>query len=102
MKKNIVTIYFLLLRPSNAKAGDAIVLTKPLGTQLATNAQIWWGEKGEKYEKLSKSLTELEVFETFQIAIESMTHLNMNGMESLTSLLRNSDQVKVFFLQGPH
>lgn len=68
-----------IIMPSNAKPGDAIVLTKPLGTQLATNANIWWAEKGEKYEKLAQRLTDSNILETFEIAVKSMTHLNMNG-----------------------
>lgn len=70
-----------IIMPSNAKIGDAIVLTKPLGTQLASNAQIWWTEKGEKYEKLAQSMTEMDIFEAFQIACQSMTHLNKNGAQ---------------------
>ena len=32
---------FVTFRPENAVAGDVIVLTKPLGTQIAVNAHQW-------------------------------------------------------------
>lgn len=70
-----------IIMPSNAKPGDAIVLTKPLGTQLASNALIWWREKGEKFDKLSQNFTESDILETFQMACKSMSHLNKNGAQ---------------------
>ena len=30
-----------VLRPENAVVGDVLVLTKPLGTQIAVNAHQW-------------------------------------------------------------
>lgn len=30
-----------MLRPESAVAGDVLVLTKPLGTQIAVNAHQW-------------------------------------------------------------
>ena len=37
---NKLLIYFML-RPESAVAGDVLVLTKPLGTQIAVNAHQW-------------------------------------------------------------
>lgn len=37
---NKLLIYFML-RPESAVAGDVLVLTKPLGTQIAVNAYQW-------------------------------------------------------------
>lgn len=69
----------MYLRPSNARAGDVLVLTKPLGTQLATTALIWQMEKNEKYRTLLTAFTAYDIMESFQIAVKSMTYLNRNG-----------------------
>ncbi len=34
-------VRFYLFRPENAREGDVIVLTKPLGTQVAVNLNQW-------------------------------------------------------------
>ena len=36
----MISILFIL-RPENAVVGDVLVLTKPLGTQIAVNAHLW-------------------------------------------------------------
>ncbi|KAH8404355.1 hypothetical protein KR222_004906 [Zaprionus bogoriensis] len=68
-----------IILPSNGKAGDVLVLTKPLGTQLATSALIWQMEKNEKYENLLTAFTDDDILDTFQMAIKSMTYLNRNA-----------------------
>lgn len=65
-----------IIMPSNAKDGDAIVLTKPLGTQLATNAYLWMEEKNDKYIKISARLSDDDIKKTFNMAVKSMTFLN--------------------------
>lgn len=65
-----------IIMPSNAVDGDAIILTKPLGTQLATNAYIWMEEKNEKYLKISARLSDDDIRKTFNSAVKSMTFLN--------------------------
>ena len=32
---------FILFRPNGAEVGDVLVITKPLGTQIAVNAHQW-------------------------------------------------------------
>lgn len=44
----------IIFRPENAVAGDVLVLTKPLGTQIAVNAHQWMEDVCSK-ECLSKS-----------------------------------------------
>ncbi|EDV98963.1 GH13308 [Drosophila grimshawi] len=68
-----------IILPWNAKAGDVLVLTKPLGTQLATSAHIWQKEKNEKYQTLLTAFTDIDILDTFQMAIKSMTYLNRNA-----------------------
>lgn len=70
-----------LIMPYNAQPGDALVLTKPLGTQLATNAYIWLLENAENWTKLSTVLTPAEIEQTYAIAVESMSRLNRSGAE---------------------
>uniref|UniRef100_A0A1B0AM70 Uncharacterized protein n=1 Tax=Glossina palpalis gambiensis TaxID=67801 RepID=A0A1B0AM70_9MUSC len=65
-----------IILPYNAKDGDNLVLTKPLGIQLATNAYIWFNDKNEKYHKLAEHFSDQIIFQTFEMALKSMTFLN--------------------------
>uniref|UniRef100_A0A1A9UT98 Uncharacterized protein n=1 Tax=Glossina austeni TaxID=7395 RepID=A0A1A9UT98_GLOAU len=67
------------VRPYNAKDGDHLVLTKPLGIQLATNACIWLNDKNEKYHKLAEHFSDQIIFQTFEMALKSMTFLNRDA-----------------------
>uniref|UniRef100_A0A182YM25 PurM-like C-terminal domain-containing protein n=1 Tax=Anopheles stephensi TaxID=30069 RepID=A0A182YM25_ANOST len=70
-----------LIMPYNAEEGDAIILTKPLGTQLATNAYIWMNEKSENWTRLQERFSVADIEETYRIALESMARLNKTGSE---------------------
>uniref|UniRef100_A0A182IWQ9 PurM-like C-terminal domain-containing protein n=1 Tax=Anopheles atroparvus TaxID=41427 RepID=A0A182IWQ9_ANOAO len=70
-----------LVMPYNAEPGDALVLTKPLGTQLATNAFIWMKENSENWTRLQERFSVADIEETYRIALESMTRLNRSGAE---------------------
>lgn len=65
--------------PLNAQIGDVLVLTKPLGVQIATNINRWRNNGGEKWDNLLKVITEDEVLEAFAIAVRNMCHLNKNA-----------------------
>lgn len=65
--------------PTKAIAGDVLILTKPLGVQLATNAPIWMAEDSENWKKLSEHLTKEDINEAYVTAIKSMTTLNHLG-----------------------
>lgn len=65
-----------IIFPTKAQPGDAIVLTKPLGVQLATNAPIWMTEDSENWKKISEHLTRADVTEAYEKAVKSMTMLN--------------------------
>jgi len=69
------------IRPDAAVPGDAIVLTKPLGTQLAVNAHQWKHTKPDRFQKLLESgnVTEADVDEAMAVASASMSRLNRNG-----------------------
>lgn len=65
--------------PNRAQSGDLIVLTKPLGTQLATNAQIWRDENSENWIKLKEVLSDAQLDEMYSKAVKSMITLNLHG-----------------------
>ncbi|KAL4441604.1 hypothetical protein ABPG74_021536 [Tetrahymena malaccensis] len=65
------------IMPNDAVAGDVIILTKPLGTQLAVNAMQWLTSYKDKYEKISKILSPEEVKQAFKKAEYEMGTLNM-------------------------
>jgi selenide,water dikinase len=68
-----------LIMPTGAIDGDVIILTKPLGVQLATNAKIWMEEGADSWTKLSQHMTADDVNETYEMALKSMATLNHTG-----------------------
>ncbi|CAO1349040.1 unnamed protein product [Diamesa tonsa] len=70
-----------MIFPVNSKAGDLLILTKPLGVQLATNAPIWMKEDSENWKKIKEHLTEQDVNEAHQKALKSMIMLNHTGAQ---------------------
>ena len=66
-------------RPDNAVDGDVLVLTKPLGTQVAVNLHQWMTDP-EKWSNYSSILTESEAEKSYQRAMASMARLNLIGM----------------------
>jgi len=68
-----------IIMPDGAQPGQVLVLTKPLGTQLAVNAHQWLQEKGEKWDKISGQVTEAEVVSLYRAATLSMARLNLTA-----------------------
>ncbi len=65
------------IRPVGAVCGDVIVLTKPLGTQVAVNCKQWMREDGDKWNnKYKQHITREEVTRAFHIAQTQMSTLN--------------------------
>lgn len=64
------------IKVNQGQPGDLLVLTKPLGTQVAVNA-LEWLMKGD--EKATKVMTKERVMETYYMAMESMSVLNLNA-----------------------
>mmetsp|Transcript_40231 Transcript_40231/g.97181 ORF Transcript_40231/g.97181 Transcript_40231/m.97181 type:complete len:328 (-) Transcript_40231:766-1749(-) len=63
-----------------AQAGDVLVLTKPLGTQVAVNVHEWRMQGNEKWTKKCKRiLTDTEAEDMMHAAVCSMARLNKNG-----------------------
>jgi selenide,water dikinase len=69
------------IKSDGAKAGDMIVLTKPLGTQVAVNVHQWRDQDNNLWGKcLEKELLSADDAETMMHeAVCSMARLNRNG-----------------------
>ncbi|KJE88754.1 selenophosphate synthetase [Capsaspora owczarzaki ATCC 30864] len=65
-----------MIMPDGAKSGDVLVLTKPLGNQLAVNAHQWMLTDPERYKRLDGVLTNEQVIEAYEHAITNMTRLS--------------------------
>ena len=69
---NTGTINF---RPESAVVGDVLVLTKPLGTQIAVNAHQWL-DQPERWNRIKQVLSKEEARKAYQRAMDSMARLN--------------------------
>lgn len=69
-----------MIRPENAVPGDVLILTKPLGTQVAVNAHQWMHQTLQWLSfSATSSVSKKEVMRAYQMACESMSRLNRNG-----------------------
>lgn len=60
-----------ILYPKGGQVGDVLLLTKPLGTQIAVNIEEW------KNKKLSQQMDKCgDVSNSFNLALESMATLS--------------------------
>jgi len=59
----------------SAVVGDVLLLTKPLGTQVAVNAHQWL-EVPDKWSKIRMVVDEKDVIKAYQRAMSSMARLN--------------------------
>ena len=66
-------------RPDNAVVGDVLVLTKPLGTQVAVNAYQWL-DQPERWNRIKLVVTDDDVRKAYQRAMFSMSRLNRTGI----------------------
>lgn len=67
-----------VIRPDNAEDGDVLVLTKPLGTQIAVNAHQWM-EQPDRWKTISDCISKEGVIKAYQRAMSSMSRLNRTG-----------------------
>jgi len=66
--------------PNQGVVGDVIVLTKPLGTQVAVNLNESIQDiEPTTYSKVKDIISPSEVYYAYQLAIKSMTRKNRNG-----------------------
>ena len=66
------------IRPVNAQPGDVIVLTKPIGTQVAVNAHEWLYIE-EKFSTIKDCISIEDIETAFEKASEQMSLLNRNA-----------------------
>eukprot|EP01107_Rhizomastix_libera_P008290 TRINITY_DN2345_c0_g1_i1.p2 TRINITY_DN2345_c0_g1~~TRINITY_DN2345_c0_g1_i1.p2 ORF type:complete len:322 (-),score=89.60 TRINITY_DN2345_c0_g1_i1:1743-2708(-) len=67
------------IRPENAVVGDVILLTKPLGTQIAVNAHQWHNINPDLWEEISDAISVEDTESAYKHAAESMARLNKTG-----------------------
>eukprot|EP01095_Lingulamoeba_sp_RSL-Kostka_P005718 TRINITY_DN172_c3_g1_i1.p1 TRINITY_DN172_c3_g1~~TRINITY_DN172_c3_g1_i1.p1 ORF type:complete len:313 (+),score=101.00 TRINITY_DN172_c3_g1_i1:191-1129(+) len=67
------------INPVNSVAGDVLVLTKPLGTQVSVNAHQWEELQNKWWDKIKNDVTHEEVEYAYRLAEKSMSRLNLTG-----------------------
>ncbi|RXG71385.1 Selenide, water dikinase [Armadillidium vulgare] len=65
----------LIIIPHNAVVGDVLVLTKPLGTQVAVNAHQWL-DQPERWNRIKLVVSDEDVRRAYQRSMDSMARLN--------------------------
>ena len=70
-----------MFRPDNAVVGDVLVLTKPLGTQVAVNAHQWL-DQPDRWNRIKLVVSEEDVRKGYQRAMDSMARLNRTGTQN--------------------
>lgn len=86
-----------MIRPFHAVPGDAVVLTKPLGTQVAVNALQWLESRCEKDRaRVEGVLSVDEVLAAFDTADESMGRLNRNAARLMHKVGRGASPACVW------
>lgn len=67
------------IRPVSAQPGDLVVLTKPIGTQVAVNSHQWLHTNPDMWAAISSCITPEAVEAAYHLAIKSMSRLNRTG-----------------------
>eukprot|EP01134_Creolimax_fragrantissima_P008436 CFRG8436T1 len=67
-----------VIEPENARVGDVLLLTKPLGTQVAVNLHQWL-EEPKWWNKVKHVIDQSEVVRAYNVASASMKRLNLTG-----------------------
>ena len=67
-----------MIMPDNAVVGDVLVLTKPLGTQVAVNAHQWL-DFPDRWNRIKLVVSEEDVRRAYIRAMDSMSRLNRTG-----------------------
>lgn len=68
------------IMPDQAVEGDVLVLTKPLGTQIAVNAHQWL-DQPKWWDKIKDVITKEQVIEAYEAGMYSMARLNRTGAQ---------------------
>ncbi|KXS22305.1 selenide water dikinase [Gonapodya prolifera JEL478] len=68
-----------IIYPTASRPGDVLVLTKPLGTQVASNVHVWLKgreQKPERWDRVANIITEEEAVAAYETQILTMSRLN--------------------------
>lgn len=68
------------IMPNQAVAGDVLVLTKPLGTQIAVNVHQWLDD-AERWKMVDEQISQEEAVVAYTAAVKSMARLNRTGAQ---------------------
>lgn len=71
-----------IIMPRGAQAGDVLVLTKPLGTQVAVNLEEWAREDNDTWNRTTKKTSiksKTQIENTVRVSNQSMGTLNRNA-----------------------
>ena len=74
------------IRPVHGQVGDVLVLTKPLGTQLAVN-MFEWMRTAAKYDRVKDIITVDEIVSGYKMAMCSMSYLNLDASKLMWKYL---------------
>jgi len=70
------------IMPVNAVPGDVLILTKPLGTQVAVNVNVWLQSPDKpNWAKAQKVINLEQAYSAYNKAVESMTRLNLHAAQ---------------------
>ena len=77
--------------------GDVLVLTKPLGTQVAVNAHQWL-DQSDRWNRIKLVVSEDDVRKAYQRSMDSMARLNRIGfcIEFFIMIINTVD--KIYFI----
>ena len=70
--------FCMFFSPDSAVVGDVLVMTKPLGTQVAVNAHQWL-DQPERWSRIKLVVSEEDVRKAYQRSMDSMARLNRIG-----------------------
>lgn len=65
-----------IIYPGNAKVGDLLILTKPLGTRVVVNLMQWYKFEEEKWIKAMKYISEEDLEKAYELCCLMMSELN--------------------------
>jgi selenide, water dikinase len=77
----VVTVFLTSFSPDNAVVGDVLVLTKPLGTQVAVSGHTWL-DQADRWNRIKLVVSEDDMRKAYQRSMDSMTRLNRVGKEN--------------------
>jgi selenide,water dikinase len=70
-----------VIDPKGGQLGDVLVLTKPIGTQVAGNVNQWLNINPTRWEQAQQYVTKRQAIEAYEYAMFSMSRLNRIAAE---------------------